>query len=64
MKLYIVEHEGEYLPGYTIALAEDEEQARIVAREEIKSDWEIRRVYDSGLELDGPNAVMIWNGDY
>jgi ribonuclease PH len=66
MKVFAIEHEGVYLGGMSIAVAETEDQAR----EQLKfalNDMKLKYTGEEKLiEIDPTkeNFYVLWNGDY
>lgn len=65
-KLYIVEHGGHYLGGTSLVVAEDEHQARILARAKLDTDGLPGEPINSIVEFDitTPRAAILTDGDY
>ncbi len=65
MKVFIADHDGAYLSGFSAVVAEDEQQARALLELLLKEhrlsteDCELKE-----LQVTEPKATMIWNGDY
>jgi hypothetical protein len=66
MKVYAMEHDGHYLAGYSVVVAESDEQAEELMRrglEEAKlpSEGTIKCVE---IDTTTIGVTMLWNGDY
>lgn len=72
MNLYIFEHPGIYLGGYTVAVTETEEEAIKEAKKVIDNEPGLSvSLHHNELKLvktiplaDEPIAALVWNGDY
>ena len=66
MKVFAIEHDGVYLGGMSVAVAETEEQAK----EQLKFALEDMKLKYTGfeklVEIDTtkPGFYVLWNGDY
>lgn len=66
MTLFIFEHAGVYLAGYSVAVARDEQTARdllVPILEEHHFNPESLKLVQM-LPVDRDIADMVWNGDY
>jgi hypothetical protein len=70
MKVFIAEHDGIYLGGHSVVVAEDRKEARKILRPIIKDMFfSYGKKASLSIKLEEvdtktPNVVMVFNGDY
>lgn len=68
MNTYIVEHQGVWLPGFSVVVAKNEEDAEFLVVDYIKSSTNIKltseRIEIVKLDTRNSGVTLIWDGDY
>lgn len=65
MKVYYVEHKGKYIGGYTLIVAENEDEAKKIIKRKLREE-NLDDTYMGIYEVDSKSKGIFYfyNGDY
>ncbi len=65
LKVFVVEHSGVWMGGYSVVVAHNEEDARAAFNDEVRICATVPAIYKVyAIDTKAINVKVVWNGDY